>query len=378
MSTVIGLDARAAAEVPAGRGRYVREFLRRSRKRDDQHRYVLYTREAWKEAIFDERFSWRERELPEAVWHLDAARAANRECDVFLATNSYVTPWFLRIPTALVIHDLIPFQKGVHPNRRSALIERLTIRRALQRASLVVCDSHATRRDLLRLSPSVESKSKVVQLAVSECFSRPREPGRLEEVRRRHGLSKPFVLCAGTLEPRKNLPRLIQAFAALPHAVRRTHLLVLVGARGWEDDEIMQLAGTHAESVRVLGHVPDGDLACLYRLCTIFCYPSLYEGFGLPVLEAMSAGAAVLTSNVSSLPEVGGDAAAYVEPLSVDSIRGGLERLLGSQSERAGLRERARTRALAFSWESTAAQMLTELVALGKNHGRPGVASSIR
>ena len=364
----IGIDARAAAEVPAGRGRYVRELLRALAKRDDPHRYLLYTRRGWDEPL-DDRFSWRERDLPESVWHLHAAHAANGECDVFLATNSYVTPWFLRIRTVLVVHDLIPFQTNVRANRRAAIIERLTIRRALQRASLIVCDSYSTRRDLLRLWPSTESKSEVVQLAVSESFSHRRDQGTLEEVRSRHGLSKPFVLCVGTLEPRKNLVRVLDAYARLPERLRASHLLVLVGPRGWEFDEILERAGALDERVKLLGHVPDDDLAALYALCDVFCYPSLYEGFGLPLLEAMSAGAPSITSNLSSLPEVGGDAVAYVDPTSVDEILAALVHLLDSPEEREALSVRARQNAAAFSWERTAEEVARLLTAVGCRGG---------
>jgi glycosyltransferase involved in cell wall biosynthesis len=356
----IGIDARAAAEVPAGRGRYVRELLRTLASRDDPHQYLLYVRRRWEEPL-DERFSWHERELPEAVWHLHTARAANGHCDVFLATNSYVTPWFLTIPTALVVHDLIPFQKGIHANRRAALIERLTIHRALRRSTAVLCDSHSTRRDLLRLSPAVESKSAVVQLAVSDEFRRRREAAELAEVRDRHGLKEPFVLCTGTLEPRKNLLRVLDAFARLPDRMRSEHQLVLVGPRGWEFDEILRSAEGTA---RVLGHVSEEDLAALYQSCEVFCYPSLYEGFGLPLLEAMSAGAPSITSNVSSLPEVGGDAVRYVDPQSVDEIAAALNELLGSERERAQLSEKGRRRATEFSWAKTAAETLEHLTRL--------------
>ena len=356
----IGIDARAAAEVPAGRGRYVRELIRALAARDDKHLYVLYTRKPWDEPS-DDRFSWRAHELPESVWHVDAARAANRECDVFLATNSYVTPWFLTIPTALVVHDLIPFQPGIHANRRAALIERLTIRRALKRASVILCDSHATRRDLLHLSPAAEAKSTVVQLAVSSEFGRRRRPTELAEVRSRHGLSQPFVLCTGTLEPRKNLLRVLDAFGRLPANLLAEYELVLVGPRGWEFDEIL----SRAEGVaRLLGLVSEQDLAALYQSCEIFCYPSLYEGFGLPLLEAMSAGAPSITSNVSSLPEVGGEAVRYVEPTSVPAIVEALTYLLESESERARLGTLARKRAALFSWERTADEVMGQLEAL--------------
>ena len=184
-------------------------------------------------------------------------------------------------------------------------------------------------------------------------------------MRARYHLERPFVLAAGTLEPRKNLVRLMDAFAALQPELIETHELVLVGPRGWETSEIFDRAHALRTSVRVLGHVSDEDLAALYHLCDVFGYPSLYEGFGLPVLEAMSAGAAVLTSNVSSLPEVGGDAVAYVDPREVDSIRAGLEQLLISPHERARLGKLARRRAPLFSWSRTAGEMLAGLTALG-------------
>jgi glycosyltransferase involved in cell wall biosynthesis len=141
--------------------------------------------------------------------------------------------------------------------------------------------------------------------------------------------------------------------------------LVLVGPTGWEFEEILERA-TGRENVRVLGHVSDDDLVGLYNACAVFCYPSLYEGFGLPLLEAMSAGAACITSSVSSLPEVGGDAVAYVDPTSVEEIRSTLERLLGDPEERRRLGERARLRAAEFSWDRTAAGTLEALVAASR------------
>lgn len=358
----IGIDARAAAEVPAGKGRYVRELLGALGRRDDDHSYVLYARRPWEEPL-DERFSWRLSELPDAVWHPRAARAARRECDVFLATASYLTPWFLQIPTALVVHDLIPFQRDVHANRRAARIERATLRRALRRAQRVVCDSHATRSDLVHRFPFAEPKSAVVYPGVSEIFALAPGSATLERVHRRYALARPFVLCAGTLEPRKNLLRVIDAFSQLPERLQDEHLLAIVGPRGWDDDEIVTRAQA-SEQVKLLGHVPDEDLAALYRLCTVFCFPSLYEGFGLPLLEAMAAGAPSVTSNVSSLPEVGGDGVRYVDPGSTEQIAQALEELLESPEARESLGERARAQAGRFSWERAAGELLEVLTSL--------------
>jgi glycosyltransferase involved in cell wall biosynthesis len=357
--SVIGIDARAAAEEPAGRGRYVRELLLALARRDDDHVYELYAREPW-DGELDERFRWRLYRAPDPVWHLRAARAASTSCQVFLSTNSYLTAWFVKVPCAVVVYDLVPFQPGVQARRSSTLIERATIGRGVRRAARLLCISEATRRDLVRRYPSAEAKALVIPLAADERFSRPSPAAELDEVRSRHGLDGEFVLCTGTLEPRKNLQRVLEAHAGLS---RRTQL-ALVGPRGWEFEPIVEQAG-QAENVRVLGEVLDDDLAALYHACTVFCYPSLYEGFGLPLLEAMSAGAACVTSSVSSLPEVGGDGVLYVDPTSVAEIRNALDKLLASEQIRAELGEKAIRRAAGFSWDRTAADTLASLVSLG-------------
>jgi glycosyltransferase involved in cell wall biosynthesis len=352
----IGIDARAATEVPAGRGRVVRELLAALVRRDDDDvRYVLYAREAWDERL-DERFAWRLVGSRDPLWHLRAATAARHD-DVFLSTNSYLTAWFLRPPSIPFVYDLVPFVEGARAQARAGRIERATIGPAMRRAAALLCISEATRRDLAARFPKAGHKAFVAQLAADERFFAVTGEA-AAGVRARHGLDRPFVLAAGTLEPRKNIPALIAAYARLPEDVRAAHQLVIVGPEGWEMQETLRAAQAREADVRLLGHVSDEDLAALYRACTVFCYPSLYEGFGLPVLEAMAAGAAVLTSDVSSLPEVGGDAVAYADPLRPDAIAGALERLLADPGERARLGAGARERARTFSWERFAGEVL--------------------
>jgi glycosyltransferase involved in cell wall biosynthesis len=338
---VIGIDARAAAEEPAGRGRYVRELLTALADEPGGHDYRLYARERWDGAHPGD---WRLIGARDPLWHARVAIAASRRCDVFFSTNSYLTAWFTRVPTVVVVHDMIAWKPEMAPQRRAALIEKATIRPALRRAALAVCISKWTERDLLELFPAALGKTAAVQLGVRM----DTEPD-LAEVRTRLALPERFVLATGTLEPRKNLPRLIEAHAALADAPP----LLLAGPSGWNVERA--LSGVNP-NVRLLGFVSDGELAALYRLCTVFAYPSLYEGFGLPLAEAMRCGAACLSSNASSLPEVGGDAVVYADPLSVESIGQGLERLLADDTERQRLGELARERSLAFSWSRTAAQ----------------------
>jgi glycosyltransferase involved in cell wall biosynthesis len=200
----------------------------------------------------------------------------------------------------------------------------------------------------------------VVPLAAGEPFGRELSPAALAAVRARYGVDRPFVLALGTLEPRKNLPRLIEAFATLPAPLRDTHELVLAGAAGWGMRPTRQAIEQH-RSVRALGWVPDEDLAALYQACEAFCYPSLHEGFGLPVLEAMRSGAAVVAARVPSLREVGGDAAIYADPHDTSAIRDALQAALDPGGRRSEIRRRARDRASRFSWEDAARGMLREL-----------------
>jgi glycosyltransferase involved in cell wall biosynthesis len=344
----IGIDARAAAEVPAGRGRVVRELLRSLAARSEAHEYVLYAREAWIEADLDERFRWELLDARDPWWHMRAARAANGECDVFLSSNSYLTMRFLRIPAVPIVYDLATFEPGMSPNRRSQVIERLTLGPAVRHAAALVAISQATEQALIERYPRAQSRTIVAPLGVAACLNGA-NASQADATR----LPSPgFVLAVGTLEPRKNLPRLVEAYASLDEQLQREHPLVVAGALGWGTNDTLLALRSLGERCQMLGYVSDEALAELYRRCALFCYPSLGEGFGLPVLEAMAAGAAVLTSNVSSLPEVGGEAVAYADPRSATDIAEQLRALLCDGTRRAQLAARGRVRAREFSWES--------------------------
>jgi glycosyltransferase involved in cell wall biosynthesis len=340
----IGIDARATTEVRAGQGRVARELLRALAAREDGHSYRCYARERWSE--LDERVEWRLVGLRDPLWHLRVAALASSECDVFLSTNSFVTACFTTCPTVPIVYDLVTFDRALHPKRRSVIVERLTLGRAVRRAAGIVAISQSTAQALVARFPRATGKITVAPLAVSPA---------LDEQAPSEELPAPgFVLAVGTLEPRKNLPRLAAAYASLAPDCRQQHPLVIAGEIGWQAGPTTAAIDALGASAIRLGYVSDAALAELYRRCAVFCYPSLGEGFGLPVLEAMAAGAAVLTSSVSSLPEVGGDAVAYCDPWQVESIGRALAELLEDPERRAALAERARARALGFSWEQTA------------------------
>jgi glycosyltransferase involved in cell wall biosynthesis len=379
----IGIDARAAAEVPAGRGRVVRELLRALNALDAPHRYTLYAREEWGADELDGRFRWHLLDAKDPWWHVRAARAANGECDVFLSSNSYLTSRFLRIPCVPIVYDLATFDPAMRPKRRSRAIERLTLGGAVKRAAKLLAISQCTAEALISRYPGAASRTVVAPLGVSPTLSANGAgaagdgedatgadagatggacPAFALDAADAGALPNPgFVLAVGTLEPRKNLPRLVAAYAAMPSDLKAAHPLVVAGALGWETNGTVQALRSLGERCEMLGYVSDATLAELYRRCAVFCYPSLGEGFGLPVLEAMAAGATVLTSDISSLPEVGGDAVAYTDPTDVTAMSDQLQRLLRDDPLRQELSARARTRAATFSWGAFAQTALSTL-----------------
>jgi glycosyltransferase involved in cell wall biosynthesis len=354
----IAIDARAAVEEGAGRGRVVRELLRTLARRDDALRYLLLARRRWPDLAADERFEWWLGDLPDPLWHVRATVEANRRADVIFATNSYLPAWFATRPVVTLVHDMLTFDRAMHPNKRSAVIERLTLGPAVRRSRALLVYTPDGEQQLVARFPRAAGRISLAPLAPS---SEPPEAMRPEE---EATLPPPgFVLAVGTLEPRKNLPRLVAAYQALPGELQAAHPLAVAGRLGWETDDTVRALHSLGERAHVLGYVSDAALLELYRRAAVFAYPSLGEGFGLPVLEAMAEGAPVVTSDVSSLPYVGGDAVAYCSPRDTASITAALERLLRDPAERARLGELGRRRAAGFSWDAFADVVLSACAA---------------
>ena len=278
-------------------------------------------------------------------------RTAIDASDLFHGAD-VVTPR-LRQPIVITIHDLTTL---IFPHHHSQL-NRLYLRWALpvmaRRADAIIADSHATKRDIVALLSAAPEKVTVVHLGVDTARFAPQAPAAVESVLASLGVRAPYVLAVGTLEPRKNLVTLLQAYATLPQSAPQ---LVLVGGKGWGDDRLalaIREMGL-ADRVRLTGYVADELLPALYSGAEAFVYPSLYEGFGLPVLEAMACGAPVITSNVSSLPEVVGTAALLVDPHDVRQLAGALEMLLESPARRRDLRAEGLARTQMFTWANCA------------------------
>ncbi|MHB9091344.1 MAG: glycosyltransferase family 4 protein [Chloroflexota bacterium] len=231
---------------------------------------------------------------------------------------------------------------------------------SLRRARLVLADSENTRNDLVCLLDARPDAVQVLYSGVEKRFAPLDDAAALRAVRDRLDLTRPFILFVGTIERRKNLTRLIRAYGRVRARRRDLPQLVIAGRRGWLYEDVFQAVAELGldEDVRFLGHVNDADLPALYNLAELFVYPSLYEGFGLPPLEAMACGTPVVSSNTSSLPEVLGDAAIGVAPTDTDGLAIAIEGLLDDATLRAELRERGLAQAARFTWEAAATQLL--------------------
>lgn len=256
------------------------------------------------------------------------------------------------------IHDLIPLDHPEWFNPRFVALYRWLMPRLVSRLQHIIAISEFTKERLQHLFNVDPAKVTVVPNGVDQSF-RPADPDRIREVRTALKIGeKPYVLCVSSFEPRKNLKNLLAAWTVLPPAQRNEFQLVVTGARGSSAVFGDAGIGEPPPGAVFTGYVAQHDLPALYSGASIFAYPSLYEGFGLPPLEAMASGVPVLTSNTSSIPEVVGDAGVLVDPADVDSIQDGLSRLMASESLRKDLSERGRKRAESLSWDDTASATL--------------------
>ncbi len=290
------------------------------------------------------------------LWEQLAQGRALRAVGADLAHGPvFVGPLVAPCPVVVTVHDL-SFLRYPHLFRpANRLYLRLFTRLSVRRARRVIAVSAHAAEETARLLGVARGNIRVVYHGVDPIF-RPLPPEEVAAFRVRRSLPERFVLFVGTLEPRKNLARLIEAFARAGPDSRTA--LVLAGARGWYDEEIFAAVERLGLSARVHfpGYVPNDELPLWYNAADVFAYPSLYEGFGLPVLEAQACGTPVLTSSVSALPEAAGDGALLVDPYDVEAIAEGLHRLLTDEPLRETLRRRGLEHAAHFSWPRTAAQ----------------------
>jgi glycosyltransferase involved in cell wall biosynthesis len=361
------VNALTAHGTEHGVGRYLLNLVAELASSDDGTEYAVLvtseTREAFERATRG-KVDIVTRDMPRVVRllyeHFALPLWLRREhVDVYLGAT-HVLPLLKTTREVVTIHDMSWFTVGRFHSGAKRLYFRLLIPYSLWRADSVLVDSESTRRDVVAFLGGEREDKQIVSapLGVDSSF-RPALDEEVRAARARFGLGRPFILNVGVIEPRKNQAGLIRAYRKLLEGAASLDTdLVIVGSKvhGWNSEEVFQLADDPMLKGRVhlLGTVVDEELIALMTGCTVFAYPSFYEGFGLPVLEAMACGAPVVTSDISSMPEVGGNAAVYVDPNDVDAIASTLEALLSDERRRDEMSVLGRARAMSFSWRACA------------------------
>ncbi|WP_333820168.1 glycosyltransferase family 4 protein [Ohtaekwangia sp.] len=273
---------------------------------------------------------------------------------------NYVLPFFTKQPSVLTVHDTISLDFPDYSQTETAIYHRLAFMRSMRHASRIIAVSNTVKNDILKKVNIDSDKITVIYNGVHKHFKREHSPAKLSEIRHRYSLPERFILFVGNLEPKKNLERLIKAFHIFKKNSEHPHKLVLAGRCGWKYSSVYQAVEdlNLRSEVIFTGYVNENELPAMYSLADLFVFPSLYEGFGIPPLEAMACGTPTLTSTAGALPEVTGNVPLQVNPLDIEDIATGMHTLLQDELLRARAIEKGIAWASQFTWSSTADKTL--------------------
>jgi glycosyltransferase involved in cell wall biosynthesis len=287
--------------------------------------------------------------------HLDwlAAMLSNR-AEVFHVSNLLQNPPRKQLVTT-TIHDLTTWIVPELHTPQNVAADRIFAERVVKKAQRCIAVSYSSRKDAVEILGIPEDKIDVIHHGVADSYIEVSD-GDASRVAEKYQIKRPYILFHGAIEPRKNIDLLLDAYQALPGSLRDEFDLVLTGIMGWAARPTIARLETLPSNIRYLGYVPEKDMPGLTRGAVLFAYPSLYEGFGFPVLQAMACGTPTITSNISSLPEIAGDVALLVDPRSLSELREAMEKVLLSPSLRMRMAEQGRERAKGFRWPDAAAK----------------------
>lgn len=362
----IAIDAHAVGTGLAGNETYATNLIEALAEIDKVNRYTLYVTKP--EAIKRFRDRWANVGVRRTLPHTPLIRIPFtlslelRRRKVDLLHVQFTAPPFAPCPVVATFHDLAFEHIPETFNRRSWMQMRLTVRRTARTAAHIVTPSEYSRDDITRTYGVPQNRITVTPLAAAARFRFVADEAARREVQNRYGIAGAYILAVGSIQPRKNLVRLFKAYARLSRQVAKGNLpsLVIVGKQAWLSSETLRAARgvESAKPIIFTGYVPEDDLPALYSGALCFVYPSFFEGFGLPPLEAMSCGAPVITGNRTSLPEVVGDAGLMVDPFDEDAIADAMRRIIEDTPLRENLRTRGFEQARRFTWHATARRTL--------------------
>jgi glycosyltransferase involved in cell wall biosynthesis len=363
----IGIDIRTAGGEKAGKGWFTFNITRELLKLDKKNQYFLYADSGI--AGFEE-FENAQLVIIEAqgfAWHRAVIKDLKKqEVEIFLAPSSFIIPALLPkkspIKTVVTVHDLIAFLYPTTHNKKAVIIEKLLLKKALKKATHLTTVSENTKKDLMEKFSTPEEKISLIQCAASDHLipieRTEKSLGNLKKFQSKTNLPHKFFLSVGTIEPRKNYETLIQAFSMI-HKKHPNHHLLIVGGQGWGKNELEDLIRKNylQKYVHFLGYVTSKTLNRIYNLAEAFVFPSYYEGFGMPPLEAMQAGCPVIASHTSSIPEVVGEAAMLCDPGNPAEFAKAMDSIAKNEQARQELINKGRIQSKNFSWEDSAQKL---------------------
>ncbi len=364
----IGLCTPSILYPEGGVGNYMRHLSRAIAEVDSLNDYVIFGNpESFRQYALDERrfelvnrgVLTRYRPLRMGWEHILFPLECLARAVQIIHAMMFVIPIVETTKTVVTIYDMgFHLHPQFHQAQKVAYFKAM-IERSARRADLILTISQYTKEEICNVLDVPEEKVRVTHLAHQAAFCRLDDPHRMADMRRRLKINWPYILFVGTIEPRKNVERLLEAFAIYKKGKKIDITLVIAGRRGWGCDVEAWIAERALQDdVIFTDVVSQDDLVSLYNGCAVFVYPSLYEGFGIPILEAMACGAAVITSQDSAMAEVAGEAALLVDPTSVEEIRAAIDRLLTNETLRQDYIRKGLKRAKSFSWHNTARQTI--------------------
>lgn len=365
----IGIDISLIAPPRTGIGNYTYYLVKNLLEINKKNHYILFSNRVIPCDIFDKDLKNNEFKIIKLIpkirpflWYLVYLPfyIKRHKIDIFLSTNFFtpVINWKTKVLTA--IHDLTAQKYPQTHKWQARLMHKLFLQSSLKKSNLIISDSESTKMDIIDLFNIPSEKIRVIYPAISEIFKKIEDLNLLKSVKAKYSLPDRYILFVGTLEPRKNLALLLKAFAELKKTQSIGHKLVIVGRKGWLYSDIFDIIRKEQllEEIILTGYVEEIDLPAIYSMAEVLVYPSIYEGFGLPPLEAMACGCPVIASNTSSLPEVVGDAGILINPYDVEALKQAILSVIRDDALRNLLRDRGLERAKMFSWEKTAKEVL--------------------
>lgn len=372
----IAVDIRSAGGMRVGKGAFTFNIVRELLKVDRKNHYILYSDSGI--AGFEEFKNAEMKVIGKRglLWHFFAGfDMKKKKIDLFFAPSSYIIPALFGVKSIVVVHDLVAFLFPERHLKKAVFVERILLKRALKKAVKIVTVSENTKKDLIekfKIEPRQGgAKIVVVPCAAGEDFyvigtegAVTNDAGTLSENKKYElggGLPSKFFLAVGTIEPRKNYETLIQAFAMF-HKNHPGHHLIIAGKKGWDTEYIEDLdklvtSNYLQKYVHILGYITNKSLNKLYNQASAFVFPSYYEGFGIPPLEAINCGCPVISSYTSSMPEVLGEAAAFCDPSQPSEFAKAMEKIVSNENFRNELINKGRLQSKKFSWTSSAEKL---------------------